>query len=188
MKNERETMSDSAFNKPHTFCKCEACGATVRDSRHSETDCETIRLLRAKITENTAPPHLTLEKFQELAQHEWFMCSETMPKIAPEVFEAIYQRLIPHLASAQAAKDHEAMKALSTIVYEQGDFTRLNYSPTEEGYKVVEDEIPEYTDKHGVYHERVEPKVIGRGRTLATALLKAKEYNAILAAKEQLSC
>ena len=62
------------------------------------------------IAELESPKSLTEEKFQELAQHEWFMRSETMPKIAPEVFEAIYQALLPHIASAQSAQDHEAME------------------------------------------------------------------------------
>lgn len=33
----------------HTYCFCEKCGATIRASRHSETDCETIRKLRKAI-------------------------------------------------------------------------------------------------------------------------------------------
>lgn len=156
-------MRDSAFDKPHTFCKCEVCGATVRDSRHSETDCETIRLLGAKLAELESPKSLTEEKFQELAQHEWFMRSKTMPKIAPEVFEAIYKALLPHLASAQAAQDHEAIR-ISVANYVQSEGCGCCQGHNHSEHKKVLAKllkVPMYSDGSGY------------------------DFNAILAAKEQ---
>lgn len=38
----------------HTYSFCEKCGASVRASRHSETDCETIKALRADLAKATS--------------------------------------------------------------------------------------------------------------------------------------
>lgn len=46
----------------HTYTICESCGATVRASRHSQDDCETIRKLRKAILDAPMKP----ERLEEI--------------------------------------------------------------------------------------------------------------------------